>query len=101
MRFAVMGLGILGGVLSLIYGAMGFWLAAVQPMAGLEIFCLLATLLGLSGALLMLWQPMVGAALMAAAAVATLGLMGLTFFTAIPVLLFGAAAGFGALWSRR
>lgn len=95
-----MAAGLLGGGLSLVYGAMGFWLAAVQPAAGLEVLCLLTMLAGLAGAVMVVWRPMAGAALLASA-VATLGLMGLNFFAAAPVLLFGAAAGFGVVVGRR
>jgi hypothetical protein len=101
MRWAALILGVLGGALSLVYGAMGFWLAAVQPSPESEIICLLATLPGLGGAVVVLWKPTIGAGMMAGAAVVTLGMMGLNFFTAVPVILFAMAAALGFVASRR
>lgn len=106
MKVGALILGILGGLAALSYGLIGFGLGsmadAAQSGAGtsLQVFSMGVPVAALAGAGMVIAKPVIGASLMALAAVVLVLVLGLNFFTMIPVVLLGLGALLGFLGSN-
>ena len=103
MRTGALVLGIIGGVIALLYGLVGYGLAdlgsAVEGEgAGLLRFTSIALpVAALTGAGMVKSKPGIGAALMAIVAVSFVAILGFNFFSLMPVVLLGLGALLGFL----
>ena len=103
MKVGAIVLGIIGGLIALIYGGVGFGLGSLADAAdagsGLitKIQSIGIPITALVGAGIVMAQPVIGAALMAVSAVAILVLLGFNTVSLIPVILLGLGALLGFL----
>lgn len=88
-------LGILGGLVALSYGVLGYGLGSIGGNSALQVISILIPLMGLAGGGIVASKAFIGAGLMAAAAVGIVLVLGFNFFTLIPVILLGIAAVLG------
>ena len=101
MKIAALILGILGGLVSLSYGLLGFGLGSiVQGGGGLKFVSIAVPIAALVGAGLSLSKPMVAAILMGASAVVFVLVIGFNVFSLVPVLLLGLGALFAFLGAQ-
>jgi zinc-ribbon domain len=106
MKVGALVLGIIGGLVALFYGLVGYGLGSLadvgQSGAGavLKILSLGLPIAALVGAGVVLAKPIIGAALMAIAALVLVLILGFNFFSLIPVVLLGLAAVLGFLGSQ-
>ncbi len=103
MKTGALILGIIGGLVALSYGLLGFGLGSLadasQAGSG-AVFKLLSIGLpvaALVGGGMVKAKPVVGAALMAIAAIGIVLILGFNFFSLIPVVLLGVGAFLGFL----
>ena len=97
MHIGAASLGILGGLVALSYGVLGYGLGSIGGSPGLQIVSIIIPLMGLAGGGIVASKAFIGAGLMAAAAIGVLLVLGFNFFTLIPVILLGIAAALGFL----
>lgn len=103
MKTGALVLGIIGGLIALLYGFLGYSLgsfvgATGQEGGGLIKFLSLALpIAALIGAGIVKAKPLIGAILMAVAAVGFVIILGFNFFSLIPVVLLGLGALLGFL----
>ncbi len=112
MKNAALVLGIIGGVLGLIMGvSVAGWIAftgwfntevsdLIDPLehaARLKAIGVVAPVLGIAGGAMSVLRPLIGAALLLAAAAGMAWAFGLGFFAMFPVSLCGLAGLFGLL----
>ena len=103
MKTGALILGILGGLVALSYGVIGFALGSIadagSPGEGflMKLISIALPVAALIGAGVVKSAPGIGAGLMAAAAVGFLFLLGFNFFSMIPVTLIGLGAFLGFL----
>lgn len=103
MKTGALILGIIGGLVALAYGLLGYGLGSIADAgeAGsggvLKLFSIGLPVAALLGAGMVKAKPAIGSALMAISAVGFLIVLGFNFFSLIPVVLLGLAAFFGFL----
>lgn len=106
MKVGAMVLGIIGGLISLVYGLVGFGLGSLANVGGagagssLKILSIGLPIAALIGAGMVMAKPVIGAALMGIAAIGFVLVLGFNFFSLIPVVLLGLGALLGFLGSR-
>lgn len=106
MKVGALVLGIIGGLVALLYGLVGFGLGSLADMGeagagtAVKLLSLGLPVAGLAGAGMVMAKPIVGAILMAIAAVGFVMILGFNFFSLIPVVLLGLGAIFGFLGSQ-
>jgi hypothetical protein len=103
MKTGALVLGIIGGLVALIYGLVGYGLGSLADAgqagagAGVKLLSIGLPVAGLVGAGMVKAKPVIGAALMAIAAIGFLLILGFNFFSLIPVVLLGLGALLGFL----
>jgi len=104
MKVGALILGILGGLIALSYGVLGFGLGSIassgnQQGSGalLQFVSLAVPIAALVGAGIVLSKPAIGAALMGGSAVVLVLLLGFNFFSLLPVVLLGIGGLLGFL----
>jgi uncharacterized membrane protein len=95
-------LGIIGGLIALSYGVIGYGLGSIPApsqhaatSAFIRALSLIIPIMSLTGAGMVLSKPRVGAYLMGGAAWLLILSLGFNFFSLTPVILLGIAAFFG------
>ncbi len=107
MKIAALIFGIIGGLLALLFGVLGFGLGGLANLgeAGAGTFLRLLSvglpILALVGAGIVINKPTIGASLMALAALLFVLILGFNFFTLIPVVLLALGALLGFLGSQQ
>ena len=108
MRIGALILGILGGLIALGYGQIGYGLGSLAGLLGqgevegfLKVLSVGLPVVALAGAGIVMARPAIGAILMAIAAVGFILSLGFNFFTLIPVVLLGLGAMLGYLDSMQ
>ena len=100
-------IGIIGGLLALIYGLIGYGLGSLAEIGGegagifLKILSLGLPIAALIGAGMVKAKPTIGSALMGLTAVSLIIILGFNFFSLIPVVLLGVGAFLGFLGSQQ
>lgn len=103
MKSGALVLGIIGGLVALLYGLIGYGLGSLADVGeagsgmGMKLLSIGLPIAGLFGAGIVKAKPIIGAALMAIAAVGFVWVLGFNFFSLIPVLLLGLGALLGFL----
>lgn len=97
MKTGALILGIIGGLVALIYGLFGYVLGNLGDVMVLKIVSVGLPIAGLVGAGMVKSRTVVGAILMGITAVGFLLILGFNFFTFFPVILLGLAAVLGFL----
>jgi len=103
MKTGALVLGIIGGLVALLYGLLGYGLGSLvggAEGAGLKLLSIALPVAALIGAGIVTAKPVIGAALMAIGAIGFVLILGFNFFTLIPVVLLGLGALLGFLGSR-
>jgi hypothetical protein len=106
MKTGALVLGILGGVIALIYGMVGYGLGdlgsslGVKDSGTMKFLSLGLPIAGLVGAGMVKTKAVIGAALMGIAAIGIVLFLGFNFFSLIPVVLLGLGAFLAVLGSR-
>jgi len=107
MKTGALVLGIIGGLVALLYGLIGYGLGSLAEGAGgvegaglLKLLSIALPVAALSGAGMVKAKPIIGAVLMAIAAIGFVLILGFNFFSLIPVVLLGLGALFGFLGSQ-
>lgn len=101
MRTGALVLGIIGGLIALAYGLLGFGIGSLADAgeAGsgqmLKLFSIGLPVAALVGAGIVKAKPEIGAVLMAISAAGFVLVLGFNFFTLIPVVILGLAALLG------
>ncbi len=103
MKTGALVLGIIGGLVALIYGLVGYGLGSIADVgqagagAGIKFLSIGLPVAALIGAGMVKAKPIIGAALMAIAAIGFVLIIGFNFFSLIPVILLGLSALLGFL----
>ena len=106
MKAGALVLGIIGGLVALLYGLIGYGLGSLadagQTGAGMgaKLLSLALPIAALVGAGMVKAKPVIGAALMAVAALGFVLILGFNFFSLIPTVLLGVAALLGFMGSQ-
>lgn len=106
MKVGALILGIIGGLVALLYGLIGYGLGSVADVgqtgagSGLKILSLGLPIAALVGAGMVMAKPVIGAVLMGIASVVLVLVLGFNFFSLIPVVLLGLGALLGFLGSQ-
>jgi hypothetical protein len=100
MKVASFIFGILGGLISLLYGLFGYGLGSFIEMGDLKFISLALPIAALAGAGIVLAKPIICAILMALATIGLLLILGFNFFSLIPVVLLGLGSFLGFLDSK-
>ena len=106
MKAGALVLGIIGGLVALVYGVIGYGLGSLadagQAGAGLgaKLLSLALPIAALVGAGMVKAKPVPGAALMAVAAIGFVLVLGFNFFSLIPTVLLGVGALLGFMGSQ-
>jgi len=106
MKTGALVLGIIGGLIALLYGLIGYGIGSLAQAGGSNAGILLKFLsvglpiLALVGAGMVKAKPIIGAVLMAISAIGFVLVLGFNFFSLIPVVLLGLAAFLGFLGSQ-
>jgi hypothetical protein len=101
MKTGALVLGIIGGLVALLYGLIGYGLGSLAEGAGLlKLLSIALPVAALSGAGMVKAKPIIGAVLMAIAAIGFVLILGFNFFSLIPVVLLGLGALLGFLGSQ-
>lgn len=101
MKTGALILGIIGGLISLLYGLVGYGMGSIADAGNagsggmIKLVSIGLPIAALVGAGLVKTKPAIGAGLMAIAAVGFLLVLGFNFFSMIPVILLGLGAFFG------
>lgn len=103
MKTGALVLGIIGGLVSLIYGLLGYGMGSIFDAGqagagtGAKLLSIGLPVAALVGAGMVKAKPVIGAALMAIAAIGFVLILGFNFFSLIPVVLLGLGALLGFL----
>lgn len=105
MKTGALVLGIIGGLVALLYGQLGYVLGSIvdagEAGAGgggaMKLLSIGLPIAALVGAGMVKAKPVIGAALMAIAAIGFVLILGFNFFSLIPVVLLGLGALLGFL----
>jgi hypothetical protein len=103
MKTGALVLGIIGGLIALIYGLVGYGVGSLGSAAGAEgsgmvkLVSIALPIAALIGAGMVQAKPVIGAALMAIGAIGFVLILGFNFFSLIPVVLLGLGALLGFL----
>ncbi|WP_028492517.1 hypothetical protein [Thioalkalivibrio sp. ALE19] len=103
MKTGALVLGIIGGLIALIYGLVGYGIGSLGSAAGAEgsgmvtLVSIALLIAALIGAGMVKAKPVIGAALMAIGAIGFVLILGFNFFSLIPVVLLGLGALLGFL----
>jgi len=104
MKTGALVLGIIGGLVALLYGLLGYGLASLAGGAEgaglLKLLSIALPIAALIGAGMVKAKPVIGAALMAIGAIGFVLILGFNFFSLIPVVLLGLGALLGFLGSQ-
>jgi hypothetical protein len=100
MKVGALILGIIGGLLTLLYGLLGYGLGSMAGAVGLKIVSIGLPILGLVGAGMVMAKPIIGAVLMGIATVGLMLILGFNFFSLIPIVLLGLGTLLGFLGSQ-
>ena len=106
MRVGALIVGIIGGLIALTYGLLGYGLGSLADAgeagagSGMKIVSIGVPILALVGAGMVMAKPVIGAVLMGASAVVVVLLLGFNFFSLIPVVLLGVGALLAFLGAR-
>jgi hypothetical protein len=106
MKAGALVLGIIGGLVALLYGLIGYGLGSLadagQTGAGMgaKLLSLALPIAALVGAGMVKAKPVIGAALMAVAALGFVLILGFNFFSLIPTVLLGVGALLGFMGSQ-
>ena len=106
MKVGALVVGIIGGLVALLYGLFGYVFGSLadagEAGAGtlLKILSVGVPIAALIGAGMVMAKPIIGAVLMGIAAVVLLLILGFNFFSLIPVVLLAVGAVLGFLGSR-
>ncbi len=84
--------GIIGGLIALLYGLLGYGLGSMGGSGGLKFLSIVVPIAALVGAGMTISKPMIGAALMGLCAITFVLILGFNFFSLIPVVLLGVGA---------
>jgi len=107
MKVGSLVLGIIGGLIALIFGLVGYGIGSMADVgeagagAILKILSLGLPIAALIGAGIVITKPIIGAALMGLAAVGLVLILGFNFFSLLPVVLLGLGALLGFLGSQQ
>jgi len=104
MKVAALILGIIGGLIALTFGFLGFGLGAMANAAnagggGLKVVSIAVPVVALIGAGFVMAMPVLGALMMGGAAIAFIAILGFGTFTMVPVVILGIAALLGFMAS--
>ena len=97
MKTGALVLGIIGGLIALLYGFAGYALGSVGGSVVLKMLSVGLPVAALIGAGIVKANPSIGAALMGIVAIALVLILGFNLFTLIPVVLLGLGAFLGFL----
>lgn len=103
MKTGALVLGIIGGLVALLYGLVGYGLGSLASMGqagsgtGVKLLSIGLPIAALIGAGMVKAKPVVGAALMTITAIGFVLILGFNFFSLIPVVLLGLGALLGFL----
>lgn len=103
MKTGALVLGIIGGLIALIYGLVGYGLGSLGSAVGAEgsglvkLVSIALPIAALIGAGMVKTKPVIGATLMAIGAIGFVLILGFNFFSLIPVVLLGLGALLGFL----
>lgn len=103
MKTGALILGIIGGLIALLYGLVGYGIGSLGSATGTEgsgvvmLVSIALPLAALIGAGMVKAKPAIGAALMAIGAIGFVLILGFNFFSLIPVVLLGLGALLGFL----
>jgi len=103
MKTGALVLGIIGGLIALIYGLFGYGIGSLGSAVGtagsgmVKFLSLALPIAALIGAGMVKAKPVIGAALMAIGAIGFVLILGFNFFSLIPVVLLGLGALLGFL----
>jgi hypothetical protein len=100
MKTGALVLGIIGGLVALIFGLLGYGLGSMAGSGGLKVVSIALPVAALFGAGMVMAKPVIGAALMAVGAIGFVLILGFNFFSLIPVVLLGLGALLGFLGSQ-
>jgi hypothetical protein len=104
MKTGALVLGIIGGLVALLYGLLGYGLGSLAGGAAgaglLKLLSIALPVAALIGAGMVKAKPVIGAALMAIGALGFVLILGFNFFSLIPVVLLGLGALLGFLGSQ-
>ena len=107
MKVGALVLGIIGGIIALIFGLFGYGIGSLADVgeagagATLKFLSLGLPIAGLIGAGIVITKPIIGAVLMGLAAVGIVLILGFNFFSLFPVVLLGLGALLGSLGSQQ
>jgi hypothetical protein len=90
-------LGILGGLVALSYGWLGYGLGAMGSNSAMQFLSIAIPLLALVGGGVVASKGMIGAAMMGIATLGIILLLGFNFFTLIPIVLLGVGTALGVV----
>ena len=99
-------MGIIGGLVALLYGLLGYGLGSLADAgqagsgASMKALSLGLPIVALIGAGMVMAKPIIGAVLMGIAAIALILILGFNFFSLIPVVLLGLGSLLGFLGSQ-
>ena len=103
MKTGALVLGIIGGLVALLYGLLGYGLGSLADAGeagsggAVKLLSIGLPIAALVGAGMVKAKPIIGAALMAIAAIGFVLILGFNFFSLIPVTLLGIGALLGFL----
>lgn len=106
MKTGALVLGIIGGLIALLYGTFGYGVGSFLSSAGAQeggIMKLLSVglpIAALVGAGMVKARPAAGALLMGGSAIALIAILGFNFFSLIPVVLLGLGALLGIMGAQ-
>ena len=100
MKVGALVLGIIGGLVALLYGVFGYGLGSLTGDGGAKFLSIGLPIAALVGAGMVTAKPVIGATLMAIAAMGFVLILGFNFFSLIPVVLLGLGALLGFLGSQ-
>jgi hypothetical protein len=101
MKVGALILGILGGLIALLYGFAGYAFGGIGGSLGLQIVSIAVPIVALVGAGMVMQKPVIGSVLMALAAIVLVLLLGFNIASLIPFVLLGIAAFLGYMGSRQ
>jgi len=97
MKTGALVLGIIGGLIALILGVVGYGLGSLGDSGILRFVSIVLPIAALIGAGMVKAKPVIGAALMAIAAIGIVIILGFNLVSLIPVILLGLGAILGFL----
>jgi hypothetical protein len=98
MKVGALVIGMIGGLISLLYGVLGYGFGGIVGLAyggagtSIKVLSLLIPISALAGAGVVLSMPLIGGLLMGGAAIGFVAILGFNVFTLIPVVLLMLAA---------